>query len=87
MSPSGLEPDTNAGCSGRWGFEGRINSRAIEQEVARHLFEIAARQGKTLRTDFDDPDYVVVAETLREECGVAFLTRDIRLRYPFVQSR
>jgi tRNA(Ser,Leu) C12 N-acetylase TAN1 len=71
----------------RRGFEGRIRSQAVEQEVAGHLFEIAAQQGKTLRTDFDDPDYIVVAETLGQECGVALLTRDIRSRYPFVQSR
>ena len=71
----------------RRGFEGRIRSQVVEQEVAGHLFEIATRQGKTLRTEFDDPDYIVVAETLGEECGVALLTRDIRSRYPFVQSR
>ena len=71
----------------RRGFEGRIRSQSVEREVAAHLFAIAAEQGKTLRTDFDDPDYIVVAETLGGECGVALLTRDLRSRFPFVQSR
>lgn len=71
----------------RRGLEGKVPSQAIEREVADHLFAIAARQGKALRTDFEDPDYLVVAETLGEECGVGLVTREQRSRYPFVEAR
>ena len=71
----------------RRGLEGKIPSPAIEREVAEHLFDIAAGQKKVLRTDFQDPDYIVIAETLGEECGVGLLTRELRTRYPFVQPR
>ena len=57
------------------------------REVADRLFAIAAQQGKALRTDFDDPDYLVVAETLGEEGGVGLVTREQRSRYPFVEAR
>lgn len=40
-----------------------------------------------LRASFDDPDTIVVAETIGERCGLAFLTRAMRRRYPFVQPR
>ncbi len=71
----------------RRGLEGKVPSQAIEREVADHLFAIAAGQGKALSTDFDDPDYLVVAETLGEECGVGLVTRELRSRYPFVEAR
>ena len=70
----------------RRGLEGKVHSPAVEREVAEHLYEIAERQGKTLRTAFHDPDYVVVGETVGQECGVALLTRELRSRFTFVQA-
>ncbi len=70
----------------RRGLEGRIPSPAVEREVAEHLYEIAQRQGKALRTAFHDTDYVVAGETVGRECGVALLTRELRARFPFVQA-
>jgi len=49
--------------------------------------EDAAALLEALRTDFDDPDYLVVAETLGEEGGVGLVTREQRSRYPFVEAR
>lgn len=71
----------------RRGFEGKIQSPEIERQVADHLFAVASGQGKTLRADFRDPDYIVAAEMLGEECGVGLLPRDMRARFPFVQTR
>jgi len=71
----------------RRGLEGEVVSPEVERAVADHLFALAQAQGKALRTSFDDPDYIVVAETLGHECGVALLTREQRRRYPFVQAR
>ncbi len=36
---------------------------------------------------FKNADYIVAAETVGHECGVTLLTRDLRQRYPFVQTR
>jgi tRNA(Ser,Leu) C12 N-acetylase TAN1 len=71
----------------RRGMLGQIMSQEIERAVAEHLYAQAERQGKTLHTDFDNPDYIIAAETVRDECGVALLARDMRERYPFVQTR
>jgi hypothetical protein len=69
----------------RRGLAGQVATQEIERAVAEHLFELAAARGIALRTDFQDPDFVVAAETVGEECGVALVTRELRSRYPFVR--
>jgi tRNA(Ser,Leu) C12 N-acetylase TAN1 len=71
----------------RRGLAGRLPSAAIERAVGKHVHELAAAQGKTLRTDFADPDFLIAAETLGDECGIALLPRAMRERYTFVQLR
>jgi len=71
----------------RRGLSGTLASDAIEREVADHLFTRAEERGVSLRTSFHDPDYVLVAETLGTECGVALLPRALRERFPFVAAR
>jgi tRNA(Ser,Leu) C12 N-acetylase TAN1 len=71
----------------RRGHAGEIATPEVERAVADHLFTLAAARGLQLRTDFTDPDYIVVAETLGDECGVALITRAMRTRYPFVHTR
>jgi tRNA(Ser,Leu) C12 N-acetylase TAN1 len=71
----------------RRGFAGRLPSAEIERAVGEHVHELAAAQGKPLRTEFADPDFIIAAETLGAECGIALLPRALRERYPFVQLR
>ena len=71
----------------RRGMEGKVDTPRVEREVADHVFARAEELGKQLSVSFDDPDYIIAAETLGEECGVALLDRDLRKRFPFVQTR
>jgi tRNA(Ser,Leu) C12 N-acetylase TAN1 len=71
----------------RRGLAGRVPSAEIERAIGEHVHELAAAQGKPLRTEFADPDFVIAAETLGAECGIALLPRALRARYPFVQLR
>ena len=71
----------------RRGLAGKIPTQQVERAAADHLFGLAQARGIHLATDFDNPDYVVVAETLGEQCGVALITRELSSRYPFVQVR
>lgn len=68
----------------RRGMAGKIPTQQIERAVADHVFALAQAQGTRLETDFEHPDYVVVAETVGERAGVALLTRELSSRYPFV---
>jgi tRNA(Ser,Leu) C12 N-acetylase TAN1 len=71
----------------RRGFKGRIVSPEVERALDTYVISLAAQQGKTLQVSFEDPDYVVVAETINDMCGVALLTRELRARYPFMKIR
>ena len=71
----------------RRGLAGRIATQEIERAVADHLFTLAQAHGTHLETDFEDPDYVLAAETLGDQCGVALITREQSSRYPFLRVR
>lgn len=70
----------------RRGLAGRISSREVERKVADHLHDVAAAQGKRLRADLEDPDFLVAAETLGTQCGVALLPRAMRRSYRFISA-
>jgi tRNA(Ser,Leu) C12 N-acetylase TAN1 len=71
----------------RRGLEGLVMSQEVERAVADHLFALAEREGKDLRASFEDPDYIVAAETLGNECGVVLIDRELRQQYPFVHPK
>jgi tRNA(Ser,Leu) C12 N-acetylase TAN1 len=71
----------------RRGLAGQLATQEIERAVGEHLHALAAERGLRMRTRFADPDFAIVAETLGEECGVAFIDRALRERFPFVQAR
>jgi tRNA(Ser,Leu) C12 N-acetylase TAN1 len=71
----------------RRGLAGQLATPEIERSVGEHLHALAAARGLHMRTRFADPDFAIVAETLGEECGVAFIARALRERFPFVQVR
>jgi len=71
----------------RRGMEGLVDTPRVEREVADQVFARAEELGKPLSVSFSDPDYIIAAETLGDECGVALLDRELRHRFPFVQPR
>lgn len=71
----------------RRGLVGQVHSVAVERTVADRLFDLAETRGMRLGVSFTDPDYIVLAETVGNECGLALIAREIRQRYPFVCVR
>jgi tRNA(Ser,Leu) C12 N-acetylase TAN1 len=68
----------------RRGLPGQVMSQEVEREVGEHLLRLAETAGKELRVSFANPDYVVAAETVGTQCGIALLDRALRERCPFV---
>lgn len=68
----------------RRGFRGRLRSQQIERELARLLLDQLAAAGAPGEVNFDDPDAVVVIETLGQWAGLGLITRAQRARYPFL---
>lgn len=71
----------------RRGMAESVHTAELEPLLAEHLCALMEAQGKSLRTSFTDPDYILAVETLDTQCGLALITRDLRRRYPFVRVR
>jgi len=68
----------------RRGFKGKLSGRDEEQQLARFLLDRLAEAGEPGPVKFNDPDYVVLLETVGQRAGVVFWSREARGRYPFV---
>jgi tRNA(Ser,Leu) C12 N-acetylase TAN1 len=53
--------------------------------VGEALLDAAARHGAAARVSFRDPDVIVALETTGSTVGIGLLTRELRLRFPFVR--
>lgn len=71
----------------RRGLVGQVMSQEVERQVGEHLRALAEAAGKRLQVSFTAADYVVVAETVGNECGIALFDRQFGERYPFVLPR
>ena len=68
----------------RRGLPGQVMSQEVERSVGEHLLELADTAGKHLRVSFTNPDYIVAAETVGNQCGIALLDRTLIDHCPFV---
>ena len=68
----------------RRGHVGEIHSQHAERALNKALTEHLAAVGRAATIDFKDPDVIIVAETLDDQCGVGVLTRAMRKRFQFV---
>ena len=68
----------------RRGLLGQVMSQQVERQVGEHLQQRGEATGKRLQVSFTNPDYVVAAETIGVQCGVALFDRAFRERFPLV---
>lgn len=69
----------------RRGLRGMLNSSDVERTLGAVLWGRLEAAGHVPRVTFDDPDVVVVVETLGDRGGVALLDRAVRAGYLFVR--
>ena len=69
----------------RRGHAGEIHSQHLEQELDSALRKSLEERGHTPSVDFKDPDFILAAETLDDECGMGLITRTMRKRFSFVR--
>ena len=69
----------------RRGHKGEIHSQHVEQDLGHMLIEHLEASGHAPSLTFNDPDFILVVETLDETCGVAALPRDVRERFPVIR--
>jgi tRNA(Ser,Leu) C12 N-acetylase TAN1 len=68
----------------RRGHKGVVDSSVVEHDLAERLCALLEERGETPVVAFDDPDVVVAVELVGDVGGIAFVTRELRARYPFV---
>ncbi len=69
----------------RRGLRGMLSSSEAERALGAALWASLEAAGHTPRVTFDDPDVVVVVETLGDRGGIAVLDRAVRAGYSFVR--
>jgi tRNA(Ser,Leu) C12 N-acetylase TAN1 len=69
----------------RRGHKGQIISPEAERAMDAFIREELSKEGKSAQIDFENPDAVIVVETIGDRCGVGLLTRELMDRYEFVR--
>lgn len=69
----------------RRGHAGEIYSQTIEQAMDQFLIQQCKAKEQYPTVKFNDPDLIIVVETLENLCGVGSIPRALRVRYPFIR--
>jgi protein-L-isoaspartate(D-aspartate) O-methyltransferase len=68
----------------RRGFKDRVDSHTEEQALGAFVERELVGTSERARVDFDDPDFIVVLETVDQRGGMSLWSREQRQRYPFL---
>jgi tRNA(Ser,Leu) C12 N-acetylase TAN1 len=68
----------------RRGFKGKLSGMDEEKFLDRHLLEALELAGEPGRISFEDPDAIIVVETIGPRAGLSLWTREELQRYPLL---
>lgn len=68
----------------RRGFKGRLSTKDEERLLADAILAHLSSSRRSARVAFDDPDAVLVVDTVGDRAGMALWTREELRRYPFL---
>jgi tRNA(Ser,Leu) C12 N-acetylase TAN1 len=68
----------------RRGFKGKLSGMEEEKFLDTYLLEQLDKAGSKGKISFEDPDAVIVLETVGPRAGLSFWTRDHLKRYPLL---
>jgi tRNA(Ser,Leu) C12 N-acetylase TAN1 len=71
----------------RRGRKGTLVSPDAERAIADALLDAIRETGDPARVSFDDPDAIVLIETIGGRAGMALVTRDDYCRHPLLATR
>lgn len=69
----------------RRGFKGRLSSAEEEPRLADRLLEALAARGEGAKVSFDDPDVILVVDTMDGRAGLSLWTRDQMRAHPLLR--
>lgn len=71
----------------RRGHKGEISSIEVEKEMDAFILEALASAGKQAQINFEDPDRIIIVETVENRAGVSLITREMKEKYPFIKVK
>ncbi len=71
----------------RRGHKGELSSLEVEQALDQFLKDELAARGQKGHIDFDNPEIILVVETIHNQCGLGLVSREMKERYPFVKVK
>jgi tRNA(Ser,Leu) C12 N-acetylase TAN1 len=71
----------------RRGHKGELSSLEIEKEMSAFILDALEKAGKQAQVKFEDPDKVIIVETIGDRAGVGLITHEMRERYPFIRVK
>jgi tRNA(Ser,Leu) C12 N-acetylase TAN1 len=71
----------------RRGHKGEISSLEVEKEVADFIMGSLEKAGKKAQVSFNDPDCILIVETIGDWAGVGFITKEMKEKYSFVRIK
>ncbi len=71
----------------RRGHKGEMSSLEIEKEISSFIFEELQKAGKQAQVSFSDPDVFIIVETIANRAGIAFITREMKEKYPLIRIK
>jgi tRNA(Ser,Leu) C12 N-acetylase TAN1 len=71
----------------RRGHKGEISSLEVEKEVADFIMGSLEKAGKKAQVSFNDPDCILIVETIGNWAGVGFITKEMKEKYSFIRIK
>lgn len=71
----------------RRGLKGKISSRDIEREIGGYIQTFLEEKGKEPKVNLEDPDKVIIIETLGNLCLIGLISKELRQKHPLVKSK
>ena len=71
----------------RRGFKGRVSSQEVEGEIGGYLQDLLEGEGKSPRVSIEDPDKLLVIQSVGISFGIGLIDRETRQRYPIIRVK
>jgi tRNA(Ser,Leu) C12 N-acetylase TAN1 len=71
----------------RRGHKGEISSLEVEKEVADFIMGSLEKAGKKAQVSFNDPDCILIVETIGNWAGIGFITKEMKEKYSLIKIK
>jgi len=69
----------------RRGFKGRLSSKEEEKFLDTYILDQLEQSGSPCKINFENPDVIIVVETVAQQAGISIWNREDIQRYPILK--